>query len=143
MEISKISTATLRTVIRLAEKRDVLVAKIEKLEKTINSAATSKAKPEAPAKRRGRPAKVAAPAPAKKAAVTKAPVAKAAKSSGRRGAVKEQIIAALKAAGSKGVSVKDLSSKLGIKAGNIHVWFATTGKTVGVAKVAPGVYRLA
>jgi hypothetical protein len=138
MEISKISTATLRNVLRLAEKRDALVAKIEKLEKTINSAAPSKAKPEAPAKRRGRPAKVVAAAPAKKAVV-----AKAAKSSGRRGAVKEQIIAALKAAGSKGVSVKDLASKLDIKAGNIHVWFATTGKTVGVAKVAPGVYRLA
>lgn len=141
MDISKITTATLRNVIRLAEKRDALVAKIEKLEKTINSAAASKAKSAAPAKRRGRPAKaVAAPkaAPAKKAVASKA-----AKSGGRRGAVKEQIVAALKASGSKGVSVKDLSSKLGIKAGNIHVWFATTGKTVGVAKVAPGVYRLA
>lgn len=142
MDISTITTASLRNLVRLSEKRDALIAKIKGLEKTLASAKPAKAAPAAKVAGRkpGRPAKAVA-APVKAAKPAKA-APKGAKKGGKRGAIKDQIIASLKSAGSKGVSVKDLSSSLGIKTANIHVWFSTTGKTVGVEKVAPGVYRL-
>jgi len=64
-------------------------------------------------------------------------------SSGKRGAIKGFILDTLQAAGEAGVAVKDLASKLGVKPGNIHVWFATTGKTIKeIQKVGPGIFRL-
>jgi hypothetical protein len=59
----------------------------------------------------------------------------------RRGGMKERIIRALRSAGDKGVTVKDLARKLGKSYGNISVWFHTTGKGVKeIKKVAPGKY---
>jgi hypothetical protein len=56
-----------------------------------------------------------------------------------RGQLKERIISALKAAGKPGVTVKDLSVKLGTSYGNISVWFHTTAKKMKeVKKIAPG-----
>lgn len=130
-------------ILSLTKKRDALVSELQKLEATIVAAFTGSAKPAATGAKRG-------PKPGRKAAAVKAapakkaPAAKAAapEKRGKRGALKEQIIATLKAAGSKGIGVKEISSKLGVKAANVHVWFGTTGKTVGVEKVSPGVYRL-
>ena len=56
-----------------------------------------------------------------------------------RGGLKGRIIGALRAAGDKGVTVKDLASNLGKSYGNISVWLHTTGKGVKeIKKVAPG-----
>jgi predicted transcriptional regulator of viral defense system len=66
-----------------------------------------------------------------------------ASSGGRRGALKARILAALRAAGEKGVAVKDLSAKLGVKNQNVHVWFSSTGKKLGtIQRVGAGRYRL-
>jgi hypothetical protein len=57
--------------------------------------------------------------------------------------LKARIIAALRAAGDKGIAVKDLSKKLGVKNQNVHVWFSSTGKNVsGIQKIGAGAYRL-
>jgi hypothetical protein len=67
------------------------------------------------------------------------------KSKGRskRGALKEQILAALSSAGEAGVRVTELAAALGTKAANIHAWFHSTGKKIpGLAKVSGGHYRL-
>jgi hypothetical protein len=57
----------------------------------------------------------------------------------RRGGMKERIIRALRAAGDKGATVKDLAGKLGRSYGSISVWFHTTGKRVKeIKKMAPG-----
>jgi len=62
----------------------------------------------------------------------------------RRGGLKERIIRALRAAGDKGVTVKDLAGRLGKSYGNVSVWFHTTGKGVKeIEKVAPGKYAWA
>lgn len=62
----------------------------------------------------------------------------------KRGQLTADIIAALKNAGSAGISVADLSSKLGAKYKNIYIWFATTGKkNAAVKKVGPAKYKLA
>ena len=77
------------------------------------------------------PVKVAAKAPAKKG------------KKARRGALKEQIIGELKKAGSGGITIKDLSDKLGIQYRNVYVWFVTTGKNVsGIKKMGPARYKL-
>ena len=47
----------------------------------------------------------------------------------------------LKSAGSSGITVKELSSKLKVKPGNIFSWFYTTGKKVsGLKKVGEAKY---
>jgi hypothetical protein len=63
--------------------------------------------------------------------------------SSRRG-LKGRIVRALRGAGDKGVTVKDLAGKLGKSYGNISVWFHTTGKRMKeIKKVAPGKFAWA
>jgi len=136
MDLTKLTTTTLKSITGLTDKLSATIDELKKIEKTILASLSNEGA--ASAKRGPKPkdAAVKAKAPAKKVE------AKAPRKAGKRGAIKEQIVAALQKSGAKGVSVKDLSEKLSVKASNIHVWFATTGKTVGVEKVAPGVYRL-
>lgn len=147
MDISSINTAKLKSLLKLTEVRDAIAAELQKVEEAIasvfsGSSAPAKTGPK-PGKRRGRkPGKKAAAVAAASDVKPAAPAKKAAKKSGRRGAMKDQILSILKEAGAKGASVKDISSKLGVKTQNVHVWFSTTGKTAGVKKVSPGVYRL-
>lgn len=88
---------------------------------------------------------------AKVTAVTAAPKATKAKAKGRkgagkakRGALSENVMAVLSEAGSDGISIKDLSDKVGSNYRNVAVWFATTGKkNPKIKKVAPATYKLA
>lgn len=156
MDTSKITTSLLKSFAKLEKKRAELLSNLAKVELAIKKAtpkavaAPAKpvkavAAPAKPAARRGRPAKVVAPAPAAKVAkIAKAPAAKKAAapvSTGRRGALKDSIIAVLQSVGENGISVKDLSDKLGVKNQNVHVWFSTTGRKLGnIAKVGSGKY---
>src|SRR5712691_5321280 len=47
-----------------------------------------------------------------------------------RGALKEKITQALRAAGSKGATIAELSKKLGVPSANLYVWFSDTGRNV-------------
>ena len=147
MDISKISTSVLESLIKLTKKREALLEELKSVEAELTAAYSGEksAKPVKAAKavkapvRRGRKPKAAAAKPAAKAA----PAPKAAKSEGRRGALKSKILAALRAAGDKGIAVKDLSKKIGVKNQNVHVWFSSTGKKLGIVqKVGSGAYRL-
>lgn len=151
MSLATLTTANLESLIALVKKRDSLQAEVAKIEGQIQalvgSSAAAKAAPAivkaAPKKVRGKAKKVKSAPVAKEAPKAAAPApapaaaAKPAKK-GKRGALKESILATLKAAGAKGVSVKDLSAKLGVKNQNLHVWFSTTGKTVKGLKKTPG-----
>jgi len=123
MSILDISPANLRTIVSLAEKREGLLSEVAKIETQIRALEGSK--PETGKK----PGKVRKASSAKPAG-------------GRRGKVKDLIIAELQAAGKGGVSVKELAPKLGLKAQNLHVWFNTTGKKLGAKRIGPGKYRL-
>lgn len=127
MAISQLSTSVLKTILKLTEQRESLLGEITKIETQIEAlyaGGTVSAKAT-----RGRGAKTAK--------------ASGSKSSGRRGALKEAILAALKASGDKGISVKELSEKLGVKAQNVHVWFSSTGRKLGtIQKLSAGRYRL-
>lgn len=124
------SVATLRQLIVLAEKREKLTAELEAIEARLSAAL--KASPSAAVSIKS----------SRKASVVK--VGRPAKAAnGKRGAIKGFILDTLQAAGEAGVAVKDLASSLGVKPGNIHVWFATTGKTIKeIQKVGPGIFRL-
>ena len=51
------------------------------------------------------------------------------------------MLKALKAAGSSGITVRDLSAKLKVKPGNIFSWFYTTGKKIkAIRKVGEAKY---
>lgn len=58
---------------------------------------------------------------------------------GRRGALKEQILAALDEAGAAGLTVRELAEKLDTKPANIHTWFSTNSSRIsGLKKVSAG-----
>jgi len=86
------------------------------------------------------------PAPAAAAAPAKAKGKAKARKGGRvkRGALSENVLAVLGEAGANGISIKDLSDKVGSNYRNVAVWFATTGKKhPKIKKVAPATYKLA
>ncbi|MEI8235393.1 MAG: hypothetical protein WCH57_12020 [Verrucomicrobiota bacterium] len=68
---------------------------------------------------------------------------KGAKVRAGRGALKEQILGALKKAGDKGITIKDLSAELKANYKNVYIWFVTTGKRIaGIKKIGPAQYKL-
>jgi hypothetical protein len=160
MEFSKLNPATLRELIKLSELKSSLEKQLGSLNDRLSTLFTGKAPAKKAGKRRGRPPgktkKVKAPKAAKAPKAKKAPKApkvkkakkvkapkapKAPKTSGRRGALKSQILALLANAGPEGASVKDISAKLGVKNQNVHVWFSTTGKKLPeVTKVGEARY---
>ena len=140
MDLSKINTSTLESLIKLTRKRDILLDELKTLEAAISSVYSGEKSESAGVSRgkgRGRRRSIGSDVETK--------VAKASEVSngGRRGALKARILAALKAAGEKGVAVKELSTKLGVKNQNVHVWFSSTGKKLGtIQRVGAGRYRL-
>ncbi len=127
-----LSTDSLRSILSLSEKRDALLAELQKVETEISKALGSGtfAKASTLSRKTGSGRAVAASE-------------KTSPKRGRRGAVKELILAGLKEAGEAGIAVKHLAAKLAIKPQNLHVWFHTTGKKTGLVKaLGKGVYRL-
>ncbi len=125
-----LSTSSLRSLLALTEKRDELLAEIQKIETKISdalqggsSARITTGHKTGNGRKAGRPAKTA--------------------KHGNRGALKELILAGLREAGEAGIAVRHLAAKLGLKPQNIHVWLHTTGKKTGLIKaLGNGVYRL-
>lgn len=127
MDISNLNTSVLKSVLKLTEKREALLAELSKVESAIAAIYGGKTA----SVKSGRPA------------ATKSAVKKGRGKSSRRGALKEGILATLKAAGDKGVTVKEISQKLGVKNQNVHVWFSSTGRKLGtIQKIGAGRYRL-
>src|SRR5260370_42479777 len=61
----------------------------------------------------------------------------------KRGALKEKIVRALRAAGKKGTTVGELSKKLKVPSANLYVWFNGTGRSIcGIRKTGVAKYRL-
>ena len=135
-----LSTASLRSILSLSEKRDALLAELQKVETEISKAlgGTVAAKAATLGHETGH-GRTAGGSSTKASATRRSVPAKR----GKRGAVKELIMAGLKEAGDAGIAVKHLATKIGIKPQNIHVWLHTTGKKSGLVEAAGrGVYRL-
>ena len=139
MDLSKITTSTLEALVKLTKKRDTIVKELRRIEAAITGAYSGrKSEPSTRRRRRGRGRPRALPSPTRAVKVSRAQA-----TGGRRGALKARILTALRAAGDKGVAVKELSSKLGVKNQNVHVWFSSTGKKLGtIQRIGAGRYRL-
>ena len=140
MDLSKITTSTLEALVKLTKKRDTIVKELRRIEAALTGAYSGRKSEPAttPAKKRPRSASLA---PGCNSSGQAFPELKPA--GGRRGALKARILTALRAAGDKGVAVKELSAKLGVKNQNVHVWFSSTGKKLGtIQRIGAGRYRL-
>ena len=139
MDLSKIDTPTLESLIKLTRKRDSLLDEVKKLEAQMTGLYSGE-KAELGGRRRRSPGRRRSAGSTTESKITKGAESQA---SGRRGALKARILTALRAAGDKGVAVRELSSKLGVKNQNVHVWFSSTGKKIAaIQRVGAGRYRL-
>ena len=137
MNLSHLTSDTLKSLFKLTEKRDEFIKEVEKIESQLIGLISVKSQATG-GKRRGRPAKRGAKA------VKKAPkVPKSGAIRGPRGGLGKKVLKALEAAGDAGVKVAELAKTLKVKGPNIHVWFATTGKkNKSIKRVGKGHYRL-
>jgi hypothetical protein len=134
MNLTNINTSALRNLIKLTERKETLLAEIEKIESQLGALLTGKSV-RVGGKRRDRPAK--------KGKASKAPKAGRSAKRAPRGTLKKKIFAALKAAGEAGMKVTDLSKKIGVKNANVHVWFSSTGKKLPeIKRVGKGHFKL-
>lgn len=125
MNLSHITSHSLRRVLSLTERKDELISLVAEIEAEIAKTLS------------GALAPVATVAAAK---ASRKPAAKSKRRAGQRsGKLKSEILAILDSAGSEGLRVKEIAAKLGKSTGNISVWFSTTGKDI-THKVSPGVY---
>lgn len=131
MALSNLTSAQLAHLIGLVKEKETLQAKLDHVTAELQALESGKPAP----KKRGR--KPGRPAGAKNKVAVATPKAKR----GKR--LKEPLLKALKAAGSSGITVKDLATKLKVKPGNIFSWFYTTGKKIkGISKVGEAKYAL-
>jgi len=128
MSLSNLSSAQLARLIGLVKEKESLQTKLDHVNAELHSLETGKALPKKRGRKPGRPAGV------------KTKVAKGGK--GKRGKrLKQPLLKALSAAGSSGITVKELAAKLKVKPGNIFSWFYTTGKKIsGIKKVGEAKY---
>ena len=132
MSLSTLSSAQLAHLISLVKEKEVLQAKLDSVNAELQALESGKPAPKKRGRKPGRP-------PGSKAKIVVGKV----KTSKRGKRLKEPLLKALKAAGSSGVTVKELSAKLKVKPGNIFSWFYTTGKKIkGISKVGEAKYAL-
>lgn len=129
MDLSHITSQSLRRVLTLTERKDELIKLVAELENEIARVLSG----------------VAAPLVAVAEKKTAAPVRNSGKSrvsrKAKSGGLKEKILSALETAGAGGLKIKEVAEKVGVPAGNISVWFSTTGKKL-TQKLEPGRYAV-
>jgi hypothetical protein len=128
MSLSTLSSAELAQLISLIKEKESLQTRLEHIDATLNALENGKSVPKKRGRKPGRPvgskSKTAATGVTKRGKRLKAPLLKA-----------------LSAAGSSGITVKELAAKLKVKPGNIFSWFYTTGKKIsGIKKVGEAKY---
>jgi hypothetical protein len=143
MDLTSLTSSDLKKITSLIEKKAKLVEQISEIDKELGSFGGASSAPASVStmKKRGRK-----PGSTNKtSSVSSAP--KSAKKagrkggSGRRGAVRDAILAILHSAGPDGAAVRDIASQLDQKPANIHAWFQATGKkTPEIRKVGKGAY---
>ncbi len=127
MNLSQLNTATLRQMLKLSEKKELLLKEINKIDASLEDLFKGNTT---------LPVNLKASSPTQPKAKQRAPKA-------QRRMIKESIMKALKEAGPIGIKVNELSKKLGVKNSNLHVWFSNVGKKIeGLEKIAPGHFCL-
>jgi len=130
MALFNLSSAQLARLIALVKEKESLQSKLDHIIAELKSLETGKAVPKKRGRKPGRPAGSTA-----KTKGTKV------KKSKRGKRLKQPMLKALSAAGSSGITVKELAAKLKVKPGNVFSWFYTTGKKIsGIKKVGEAKY---
>jgi len=121
MNLTSLTSADCRKVLKLIEQRESLIARLTEIDASLTRYDGT---PGLPGNRGGRPSYT----PSRQ----------------KRGELKSRIVALLQGAGKTGITVKDIAGKLGVKAGNIYVWFNSTGKKMKeIKKVSAATYTWA
>jgi hypothetical protein len=122
-----IPSAALRELVKLSERKEALMAKIQEIDRQMVRVQA----------RFGIP--VHGDDKAAPVTVSRMPARHRAK----RGALKEKIVEALGKAGKKGMTIRELAAKLNAPSANLYVWFNGTGRNVpGIRKIGVAKYRL-
>jgi hypothetical protein len=128
--LRNIPSSTLKELVRLSERKETLIAQIQGIDREMLRVQSKFGIP-------AREGDEQAPVTVSHSRVgTIRPRSK-------RGALKEKIVRALRAAGKKGATVGELSKKLKVPSANLYVWFNGTGKSVpGIKKIGVAKYQL-
>ena len=128
--LRNIPSSTLKQLVRLTERKEALMAKIQEIDREMIQVQNKFGIP-------SREGDQQAPV-----TISRAPGGPVRRRS-KRGALKEKIVRALRSAGKKGATVGDLSKKLSVPSANLYVWFNGTGRSVpGIRKIGIAKYRL-
>ncbi|TFE68961.1 hypothetical protein [Methylacidiphilum caldifontis] len=126
MRLKQLTSAEVKELAKLVQEKEALQEKVSEIERKIQTLW-----------------KVGIKVPGKRAAKSQVIEKRRGPEKGSiPGRLKSSIIEALRSSGSKGLTVKELSKKLGVKVNNLYCWFYTTGKkTPGIIKLGKGLYR--
>jgi hypothetical protein len=123
-------SSALRQLVRLSERKEALMALIQEIDREMMRVQTKFGIP-------SREDDLRAPV-----TVSRTPGGLLRRRS-ERGALKEKIVRALRAAGKKGSTIGELSKKLKVPNANLYVWFNGTGRSVpGIKKIGVAKYQL-
>ena len=128
--LRNIPSSTLKQLVRLSERKEALMTKIQEIDREMIRVQDQFGIPAREGDQR---------APVTISHSRNGPVRRRSK----RGALKEKILRALRAAGKKGTTVGELSKKLRVPNANLYVWFNGTGRSVhGIRKIGVARYQL-
>ena len=128
--LRNIPSSILKQLVRLSERKEALIAQIQEIDREMIQVQDKFGIPSRDGDQR---------APVTVSHSRSGPARRRSK----RGALKEKIIRALRAAGKKGTTIGELSKKLKVPSANLYVWFNGTGKSVsGIRKIGVAKYQL-
>jgi hypothetical protein len=128
MSLAQLTSVQLGQLVELIKQKEHHQAELARIDAELQVLETGAPLPKKRGRKPGRSTSIAAAATPVKA--------------GKRGKrLKEGLLKTLEAAGTGGMTVKDLSAKLKVKPGNVFSWFYTTGKKIkGIKKVGEAKY---
>lgn len=126
--LRSIPSKILKELVKLSERREALLAQLQSIDREINRVQ----------ERFGIPCRDNGETGSISFSGNSSPRPRA-----ERGVLKDRIVSSLRQAGSKGATVRELSTKLRIPTANLYVWFNGTGRNVpGLKKIGAARYRL-
>jgi hypothetical protein len=127
MSLADLTSYQISQLVELIKRKEQLHAELARIDAELQSLESGSPLPKTRGRKPGRPRLSAtAVVPTKKK---------------RSKRLKDSLLKELEAAGSGGLTVKELSAKLKVKPGNVFSWFYTTGKKIkGIKKVGEAKY---
>jgi hypothetical protein len=122
MNLSAFSLKQLEHIVGLLKEKEALQAKLDDVNRDLQGLENSRLS-----------------APSASESLNGSPRSK--RRSRRRGGLQKAVLKALKSAGAKGLTVKQLAAQAKVNKSSLAVWLYTSGKKVsGFKKIAPGVF---